>query len=53
MRCENRYADALATLGSQVSFERSKVDVTIDKRGMPITDLLRKKFKKQNLDAED
>ena len=53
MRCENRYADALATLGSQVSFERSKVDVTIDKRGMPITDLLREKFKKQNLDAED
>uniref|UniRef100_A0A2N9GEY4 Reverse transcriptase n=1 Tax=Fagus sylvatica TaxID=28930 RepID=A0A2N9GEY4_FAGSY len=32
MRCENRYADALATLGSQVSFEGSKVDVTIDKR---------------------
>uniref|UniRef100_A0A2N9GU17 Integrase catalytic domain-containing protein n=1 Tax=Fagus sylvatica TaxID=28930 RepID=A0A2N9GU17_FAGSY len=27
--CENRYADALATLGSQVSFEGSKVDVTI------------------------
>uniref|UniRef100_A0A2N9HB09 Uncharacterized protein n=1 Tax=Fagus sylvatica TaxID=28930 RepID=A0A2N9HB09_FAGSY len=24
MRCENRYADALATLGSQVSFEGSK-----------------------------
>jgi ribonuclease HI len=53
MRCENRYADALATLGSQVSFEGSKVDVTIDKRSMPITDLLREKFKKQNLDAED
>ena len=53
MRCENRYADALATLGSQVSFEGSKVDVTIDKRSMPITDLLREKFKEQNLDAED
>uniref|UniRef100_A0A2N9HR17 Integrase catalytic domain-containing protein n=1 Tax=Fagus sylvatica TaxID=28930 RepID=A0A2N9HR17_FAGSY len=51
--CENRYADALATLGSQVSFEGSKVDVTIDKRSMPITDLLREKFKEQNLDAED
>uniref|UniRef100_A0A2N9HSJ2 Integrase catalytic domain-containing protein n=1 Tax=Fagus sylvatica TaxID=28930 RepID=A0A2N9HSJ2_FAGSY len=47
------YADALATLGSQVSFEGSKVDVTIDKRSMPITDLLREKFKEQNLDAED
>uniref|UniRef100_A0A2N9J1X6 RNA-directed DNA polymerase n=1 Tax=Fagus sylvatica TaxID=28930 RepID=A0A2N9J1X6_FAGSY len=53
MRCENWYADALATLGSQVSFEGSKVDVTIDKRSMPITDLLRGKFKEQNLDAED
>uniref|UniRef100_A0A2N9IR83 Integrase catalytic domain-containing protein n=1 Tax=Fagus sylvatica TaxID=28930 RepID=A0A2N9IR83_FAGSY len=53
MRCENRYADALATLGSQVSFEESKVDVTIDKRSMPITDLLKEKFKEQNLDAED
>uniref|UniRef100_A0A2N9IRS3 RNA-directed DNA polymerase n=1 Tax=Fagus sylvatica TaxID=28930 RepID=A0A2N9IRS3_FAGSY len=53
MRCENRYADALATLGSQVSFEGLKVDVTIDKRSMPITDLLREKFKEQNLDAED
>uniref|UniRef100_A0A2N9I5K1 Uncharacterized protein n=1 Tax=Fagus sylvatica TaxID=28930 RepID=A0A2N9I5K1_FAGSY len=53
MRCENRYADALATLGSQVSFEGLRVDVTIDKRSMPITDLLREKFKEQNLDAED
>uniref|UniRef100_A0A2N9J9Q0 RNA-directed DNA polymerase n=1 Tax=Fagus sylvatica TaxID=28930 RepID=A0A2N9J9Q0_FAGSY len=53
MRCENRYADALATLGSQVSFEGSKVDITIDKRSMPITDLLREKFKEPNLDAED
>uniref|UniRef100_A0A2N9FCC3 Integrase catalytic domain-containing protein n=1 Tax=Fagus sylvatica TaxID=28930 RepID=A0A2N9FCC3_FAGSY len=47
------FADALATLGSQVSFEGSKVDITIDKRSMPITDLLKEKFKEQNLDAED
>jgi ribonuclease HI len=53
MRCGNHYADALATLGSQVSFEGSKVDVIIDKRSMPITDLLKEKFKEQNLDAED
>uniref|UniRef100_A0A2N9FVW7 Integrase catalytic domain-containing protein n=1 Tax=Fagus sylvatica TaxID=28930 RepID=A0A2N9FVW7_FAGSY len=39
--------------GSQVSFEGSKVDITIDKRSMPITDLLKEKFKEQNLDAED
>ena len=53
MRCGNRYADALTTLGSQVSFEGPKVDVTIDKRSMSITDLLKEKFKEQNLDAED
>ena len=53
MRCGNRYADAFATLGSQVSFEGPKIDVTIDKRSMSITDLLKEKFKEQNLDAED
>uniref|UniRef100_A0A2N9HWS0 Integrase catalytic domain-containing protein n=1 Tax=Fagus sylvatica TaxID=28930 RepID=A0A2N9HWS0_FAGSY len=53
MRCGNRYVDALATLGSQVSFEGPKVDVTIDKRTMSITDLLKEKFKEQNFDGED
>ena len=53
MRCGNRYADALATLGSQVSFDGPKVDVTIDKRTMPITDLMKEKFKEQDFDAED
>uniref|UniRef100_A0A2N9HQN2 Uncharacterized protein n=1 Tax=Fagus sylvatica TaxID=28930 RepID=A0A2N9HQN2_FAGSY len=38
---------------TKVSFEGSKVDITIDKRSMPITDLLKEKFKEQNLDAED
>ena len=53
MRCGNRYADALTTLGSQVSFDGPKVDVTIDKRTMPITDLMKEKFKEQDFDAED
>uniref|UniRef100_A0A2N9GR39 RNase H type-1 domain-containing protein n=2 Tax=Fagus sylvatica TaxID=28930 RepID=A0A2N9GR39_FAGSY len=53
MRCGNRYTNALATLGSQVSFDGPKVDVTIDKRTMPITDLLKERFKEQNFDAED
>ena len=44
MRCGNRYANALATLGSQVSFEGPKVDVTIDKKSVPITNLLKNKF---------
>uniref|UniRef100_A0A2N9GXY4 Uncharacterized protein n=1 Tax=Fagus sylvatica TaxID=28930 RepID=A0A2N9GXY4_FAGSY len=53
MRCRNRYADALATLGSQISFEGPKVDVTINKRSKPITDLLKEEFEEQHLDAED
>jgi ribonuclease HI len=44
MRCGNRYADALATLGSQISFEGSKVDVTINKRNTPITNMLKEEF---------
>jgi ribonuclease HI len=53
MRCGNRYADALATLGSQISFEGPKVNVTINKRNTPITDLLKEEFEEQCLDAED
>uniref|UniRef100_A0A2N9EZT3 Reverse transcriptase/retrotransposon-derived protein RNase H-like domain-containing protein n=1 Tax=Fagus sylvatica TaxID=28930 RepID=A0A2N9EZT3_FAGSY len=53
MRCGNRYADALATLGSQISFEGLKVDVTINKRSTPIIDLLKEQFEEQYLDVED
>ena len=53
MRCENHYADALATLGSQISFEGPKVNVTINKRNMPIIDLLKEEFEEQYLDAKD
>ena len=53
MRCGNRYADALATLGSQISFEGPKVDVTINKRNTPITNLLKEEFEEQCLDVED
>ncbi len=53
MRCENRYTDVLTTLGSQISFEGLKVDVTIKKRSTPITDLLKEEFEEQHLDAED
>uniref|UniRef100_A0A2N9FH10 Integrase catalytic domain-containing protein n=1 Tax=Fagus sylvatica TaxID=28930 RepID=A0A2N9FH10_FAGSY len=53
MRCGNRYVDALATLGSQISFEGPKVDVTINKKSVPITDLLKEEFEEQLLDTED
>ena len=39
--------DALATFGSKISFEGPKVDVTINKRSVPITDLLKEEFKEQ------
>ena len=45
--------DALATFGSQISFEGPKVDVTINKRSVPIIDLLKGELKEQHLDTED
>ena len=53
IRCGNCYADALATLDSQISFEGPKVDVTINKRSVPITDLLKEEFEEQRFDTED
>uniref|UniRef100_A0A2N9GS47 RNA-directed DNA polymerase n=1 Tax=Fagus sylvatica TaxID=28930 RepID=A0A2N9GS47_FAGSY len=43
-RNENRYADALATLGSQIAFEGEEMDITICKKAKPITESLRKEF---------
>uniref|UniRef100_A0A2N9IHT8 Integrase catalytic domain-containing protein n=1 Tax=Fagus sylvatica TaxID=28930 RepID=A0A2N9IHT8_FAGSY len=53
LRSENRYADALAALGSQVAFEGPTTDVTINKRSIPITDLLREEYEQQDPDKED
>jgi ribonuclease HI len=53
LRSENRYADALAALGSQVAFEGPTADVTINKRSIPITDLLREEYEQQDPDKED
>ncbi len=44
LRSENRYADALAALGSQLAFKRPIVDVTINKRSIPITELLKEEY---------
>jgi ribonuclease HI len=52
-RNENRYADALATLGSQMAFEGEKIDITINKKVRPITELLKKEFEELSLDEED
>ena len=53
LRNENRYADALAALGSQVAFKGPTADVTIKKRSIPITDLLKEEYEEQNRGQED
>jgi ribonuclease HI len=52
-RNENRYADALATLGSQIAFEGEEMDVTICKKTEPITELLKKEFEELSPNQED
>uniref|UniRef100_A0A2N9J8Z5 RNA-directed DNA polymerase n=1 Tax=Fagus sylvatica TaxID=28930 RepID=A0A2N9J8Z5_FAGSY len=52
-RNENRYADALATLGSQITFEGEEIDVTICKKIEPITETLKKEFEEPSSDQED
>jgi ribonuclease HI len=52
-RNENRYADALATLGSQMAFEGQKIDITINKKAKPITESLKEEFEELSLDEED
>ena len=52
-RNENRYADALATLGSQITFEGEEMDVTICKKMEPITESLKKEFEELSSDQED
>jgi predicted nucleotidyltransferase len=52
-RNENRYADALATLGSQITFEGEEMDVTICKKIEPITESLKKEFEELSQDQED
>uniref|UniRef100_A0A2N9HA43 Integrase catalytic domain-containing protein n=1 Tax=Fagus sylvatica TaxID=28930 RepID=A0A2N9HA43_FAGSY len=52
-RNENRYADALATLGSQIAFEGEEMDITICKKAKPITESLRKEFEELSQDQED
>ena len=53
LRSENRYADALAALGSQVAFEGPTADVTINKRDTPITELLKGEYEEGYPDKED
>jgi ribonuclease HI len=50
---ENRYADALATLGSQITLEGEEMNVTICKKMELITELLKKEFEELSPGQED
>ena len=52
-RNESRYADALATLGSQITFEGEEMDVAICNKIEPIIESLRKEFEELSPDQED
>ena len=52
-RNENRYTNALATLGSQIAFKGEEMDVTICKKMDPITELLKKEFEELSPDQEE
>ncbi|XP_075645407.1 uncharacterized protein LOC142616433 [Castanea sativa] len=53
LRSDNRFADALATLGSKVKFEGAITDVTIVKRPIPIIQMLKEEFFDQPLGQID
>ena len=47
LRNENRFADALATLGSQIIFERSSTNIEVSKRKESIIKVLKEKFQEE------
>nr|XP_023885972.1 uncharacterized protein LOC111998095 [Quercus suber] len=51
-RNENRFADALAALGSQIMFEGDGTRVKVSKRRESIIDTLREKFQKERCDED-
>ena len=50
LRFDNRFANALATLGSKVRFEGATTDVTIVKRPIPVVQMLKEEFFDQPLE---
>ena len=50
LRSDNRFADALATLGSKVRFEDATTDVTIIKWPIPVVQMLKEEFFDQPLE---
>ena len=50
LRSDNRFADALATLGLKVRFEGETTDVTIIKLPIPVVQMLKEEFFDQPLE---
>ena len=46
-RNENRFADALAALGSQIMFEKDSTKVEVSKRKESIIEMLKEKFQEE------
>ena len=46
-RNENRFADALAALGSQIPFERDSTRVEVSKRQESMTEVLKERFQEE------
>lgn len=44
LRVNNRFVDALAILGSRISFESTTTDVTVIKKLVPIIQVLNEEF---------
>ena len=52
-RFDNRFADALVTLGARISFEGTAIEVTIIKKPVPVVQVLKEEFFSQTLDQVD
>ena len=52
-RSDNRFADALATLGARISLEGTATKVTIIKKPVPVIQVLKEEFFSQPLDQVD
>ena len=50
LRSDNRFTDALATLGSKVKFKGATTDITIMKRPIPVVQMLNEEFFDQPLE---
>ena len=51
-RNENRFADVLAALGSQIMFERDNTRVVVNKREESIIEVLKKRFLEERCEGD-